>query len=132
MLGGSNTTPHPTPPPAMGAFRQLFLVDETLDAFAHGIVDQRTAFVELSSFEGSVEEFTDVLHMLDVLHQEPSCKSVLMLTENDSRCGVGTYFRNGCRKNACLQTMEAIVVRTIPDQDFVDRRLHSAALQFIV
>lgn len=120
----------------MGTFRQHFLVDETLDVFAHGIVDQRTAIVELSSFEGSVEDFTDVLHMLDAVgadldNMRFQGKSVLMLTENDS-CGVGTYFRNGCRKNGCLQTMEAIVVRTMPDQDFVDRSLHSAALQFIV
>lgn len=106
-------------------------MDETLDVFAHGIVDQRTAIiVRLSSFEGSVQDFTDVLHMLDAAGTD--LDNMLMLTEKDSRCGVGMYLRNGCRKNGCLQTMEGIVVRTIPGQDFVGRSLHSAALPFIV
>lgn len=112
-------------------------MDETLDVFAHEIVDQRAAIVELSSFEASVQDFTDVLHNLDAAgtdldNMHFQGKSMLMLTENDTRCGVGMYFRNGCRKKRCLQSMKAIVVRTIPDQDFVDRSLHSAALQFIV
>lgn len=71
-------------------------MDETLDVFAHGTADQRTAIVELSSFGGSVEDFTDVLHMLDAAGTDLDNmyfqgKSVLMLTENDSW--------NGCRKD---------------------------------
>lgn len=110
---------------------------------------QRTSLFRLESFEASPEDFLCVLELYegiggDLNHMDHQGNSLLMSTSNDTlglalvSAGASTYyFRKSYRKRAlamaavhgCYRTMDAIMARDSPDQEFIDRSLHSAALQ---
>lgn len=112
-------------------------------------MNQRTPLFRLESFDASAEDFARVLEVYasaggDFDHMDHQGNSMLMWTSNDALgvalvcAGASTYyFRKSFRKRAlamaavhgCLKTMEAIVARDSPDNDFVTRSFHAAALQ---
>ena len=97
----------------------------------------------------TTQEFFDVLQLLvavgaDLDHMDHQGNSVLMLSSNDALSvalvwvGAKTYyFEKKFRKralamvaaNGCCEAMDAIIARDSPDQDYIDRSLHSAALK---
>jgi hypothetical protein len=111
--------------------------------------NRRTPIFRLNNIGASAQEFERVIKLYkavggDLNHMDHQGNTVLMWTSDDALgvalvcAGARTYyFRNRLRKRAlamaaskgCCQTIGAIMERDSPDQEYVDRSLHSAALQ---
>lgn len=110
---------------------------------------QRTVLFNLESFDASAGDFLTVLQLYgaiggDLDHKDCEGNSLLMRNPNDNLgmalvwAGASAYYSHSgvwkrgltvAAAKGCRGTMEAIVARDAPDQEFVDRSLNAAALR---
>lgn len=141
--------PLPSPPrhPGMERFSH-FLSRGMFDVHAQDM-HQRTILFNLESFDASVADFLPILQLYEAIggdldHKDREGNSVLMRTPNDAlgtalvSAGASTHYcyQRVCKRalavaaaKGCTGTVDAIVARDSPHQDFVDRSFNTAVQQ---